>query len=109
MSSERDGFNRKDGVPGENRSILDRVAEAFLRNDGAPSEAKSNADRLSDALSQVLSEYARTHGISLQEAFNEMVWQSEEKATRELWGPLPDEYDPRKDDSHPSRGQEAGR
>ena len=101
-------FAPLDGAPGKDRSIADRVAEAFLRNDGAPAE-KSNVDRVYEALSEVLNEHAKTHGISHQEAFNEFVRQSEEMAMRKRWGPLPDEYDPRKDDSHPSRGLEDGR
>ena len=78
-------FAPLDGAPGEGRSILDRVADAILRNDGAPSE-KSYVDRVYEALSEVLNEYAKTHGITIQQAFNEMARQFEEMATRELWG-----------------------
>jgi hypothetical protein len=56
--------------------IIDCVAEAIMRSDGAPTE-KSNSDRVCEALSEVLGEYARAHGITLQQAFNEMLRQAQ--------------------------------
>jgi len=63
-------------APTRTNSLIDRVAEVIMRSYGVPTD-KPNSDRVCEALSEVLEEYARTHGITLQQAFNEMLRQAE--------------------------------
>jgi len=65
-----------DGPARNEIPLMDRIAEAIMRSYGVPTD-KPNSDRVCEALSEVLEEYARAHGITLQQAFNEMLRQAE--------------------------------
>lgn len=51
------------------------------------------------AAAKAIKTCAVAHGLTLQEAFDEMA---EHCKRRQLWGSMPDEYDPAKDPSHPN-------
>jgi hypothetical protein len=69
-----------------------KVFEALLR--------LANESSMAQAFRTVLKTYAAKHGITIQEAFN-LAMTPDEAILRRKWGPMPDKYDPRSDDSHP--------
>jgi len=57
------------------------------------------------AFGEVLENFAKKEGISLQEAFNIAMTPT---SSKQKWGAMPHEYDPEKDEDHPSKGFRPG-
>ena len=74
-----------------------------MTSDGSRLTTRENIDLVASAFGEVLTRYAETHGITLQEALNEALRQAKDAERDVLWGGLPDRYDPDRDDSHPMR------
>ena len=67
----------------------------------------SQSSGVAKAFGEVLEDFAKKEGISLQEAFN-IAMTPASASLKQKWGAMPHEYDPEKDEYHPSKGFRVG-
>jgi len=56
------------------------------------------------ALLAFFRQHAESKGLTVKQAFDRAYDGFENDARRDSWGPMPSEYDPSKDQSHPGKG-----